>query len=224
MQLCVTASIPRAVLWDLDGTLADTMTYHFHAWVATLAVEGYPLTWEAFARSFGQRNDTALNNMLSRELPAAEVTRISQAKETGFRDLVAGQGLQLLPGAESWLHACRAAGWRQALVTSAPAENVHVMVAALRIGEFFDVTVTGDDVTEGKPHPRPFLMAAERLAVTAARCIVVEDSPAGIEAANRAGMRSVGVGVAHAALPATIAIASLADLAPAALEGYLPAA
>jgi HAD superfamily hydrolase (TIGR01509 family) len=212
---------PRAVLWDLDGTLADTMTCHFRAWREVLAGEGYALTWEAFAASFGQRNDTALSSMLGAELLPAEIERISAIKEERFRALVQEEGLQLLPGIASRLRTSRDAGWRQALVTSAPRANVETMLDVLGIGAFFGAVVTGDDVALGKPHPQPFLVAADALTVPTSRCIVVEDSPSGIEAARRAGMRSVAVGPAHASLPATLAAASLAGLPPDAFEALL---
>ena len=214
-------SNPRAVLWDLDGTLADTMTGHFRAWREVLAGEGYVLSWETFAASFGQRNDTALCSMLDTELPASEVERISDIKEQRFRALVRAEGLQLLPGAASRLRASRDTGWRQALVTSAPRANAETMLDVLRIGAFFSVVITGDDVALGKPHPEPLLMAADALKVPPSRCLVVEDSPSGIEAAHRAGMRSIAVGPAHASLPATVAVASLADLPPDAFEVLL---
>ena len=211
-------SNPRAVLWDLDGTLTDTMSGHFRAWREVLADEGHALSWEAFAASFGQRNDTALCSMLDTELPASEVERISAIKEERFRALVREEGLELLPGVAARLRASRDAGWQQALVTSAPRANAETMLDVLGITEFFSVVVTGDDVALGKPHPEPFLMAADALNVPPSRCLVVEDSPSGIEAARRAGMRSIAVGPAHASLPATLRIASLTDLPPDALE------
>lgn len=212
---------PRAVLWDLDGTLADTMTSHFRAWREVLADEGHALSWEAFAASFGQRNDTALCSMLDTELPASEVERISSIKEERFRALVRTEGLRLLPGVASRLRASQDAGWRQALVTSAPRANAETMLDVLGIGAFFSVVVTGDDVALGKPHPEPFLMAADALKVPPSGCLVVEDSPSGIEAARRAGMRSIAVGQAHASLPATLRVASLADLPIEAFETLL---
>jgi HAD superfamily hydrolase (TIGR01509 family) len=211
----------RAILWDLDVTLVDTMIYHFRAWCETLTAEGHDLTWEPFVRSFGQRNDTALCAMLNIALSATQVERISDAKEERFRHLVRTEGLQLLPGVAVALTASQAAGWRQGLVTSAPRSNVETMLAVLNRGTFFEVVVTGDDVTRGKPDPSPFLMAANDLGAAPARCIVVEDSPAGIEAANRAGMRSVAVGPMHASLPATLSAASLADLPSDVFEALL---
>ena len=213
----------RAVLWDLDGTLADTMTYHFRAWREILAGEGHMLTWETFAASFGQRNDTALRSMLGAELPPDEAERISAIKEERFRALVREEGLELLPGVATRLLESRDAGWRQALVTSAPRANVETMLDVLGIGAFFGAVITGDDVALGKPHPQPFLAAAGALNVPPSRCIVVEDSASGIEGARRAGMRSVAVGPAHTALPATLAAASLADLPPGAFGALLAA-
>lgn len=217
------STAPYAVLWDLDGTLADTMVYHFRSWRDIFATEGRELTWHTFAASFGQRNDTALNSMLGIELSAAEVERISNRKEAGFRSLLRAEGLQFLPGVECWLAAGVARGWRQALVTSAPRPNVETMLEVLHLSDFFQVVVTGDDVTLGKPNPQPFLRAADLLAVPPARCLVIEDSPAGIEAARRAGMRSIAVGPAHAALPASLAVSSLENLAPDVLDALLGA-
>ena len=197
------------------------MACHFRAWRKVLAGEGYALSREAFAASFGQRNDTALCSMLGADLPSGEIERISAIKEEYFRALVREEGLQLLPGVAARLRACRDAGWRQALVTSAPCANVETMLDVLGISAFFGAVVTGDDVALGKPHPQPFLVAAGALAVPPARCLVVEDSASGIEAARRAGMRSVAVGPAHASLPATVAVASLADLPLDAFEALL---
>jgi HAD superfamily hydrolase (TIGR01509 family) len=212
---------PRAVLWDLDGTLTDSMPGHFRAWREVLAGEGHALSWEAFAASFGQRNDSALCSMLGTDLPASEVERISAIKEQRFRALVRVEGLELLPGVAARLRTSRDAGWRQALVTSAPRANAETMLDVLGIRAFFSTVVTGDDVALGKPHPEPFFMAADALKVPPSRCLVVEDSPSGIEAARRAGMRSVAVGSAHVLLPATVAVASLTDLPPDAFEALI---
>ena len=89
------------------------------------------------------------------------------------------------------------------------------------VGGFFGTVVTGDDVTLSKPHSQPFLASADALNVPPFRCVVVEDSRSAIQAACRAGMRSVAVDPAHAALPATLAVASLTDLPPFAFEAFL---
>ena len=123
------------------------------------------------------------------------------------------RGLPLLPGAEHWLNALRADGWRQAIVTSAPRLNVAAVLDATHLDRLIDTIVCAEDVVQGKPYPEPFLLAAERLNVEPARCIVVEDAQAGLEGARRAGMKSIGILTTHTlALEANRVVKSLADL------------
>jgi beta-phosphoglucomutase len=93
----------------------------------------------------------------------------------------------------AWLARLREAGYRQALASSAPRPNIEAVLGILELGKYLDAVVSADDVGRGKPDPAIFLAAADRLGLPAARCVVVEDAPAGLEAARRAGMRSIGV-------------------------------
>jgi beta-phosphoglucomutase family hydrolase len=203
---------PRAALWDMDGTLLDSAQYHWLAWRDTLVDEGHPITYEQFVATFGQRNDTILRAWLGSGLTDAEVGRIGDAKEEHYRALVRERGVALLPGVRHWLDRLHAEGWRQAIASSAPPANVEAIVAALQIGPFFGALVSAEDVQRGKPDPQVFLTAAERLGVPPARCVVVEDAPAGIEAAHRAGMRAIGVRTSHATLQADIVVHTLDEL------------
>lgn len=202
---------PRAVLWDLDGTLVNTAPIHWRAWKEILAAEGKALTWEAFLPSFGQRNDTALRAWLGHDLSVETIQRISSQKEDLFRTMLRTTPLEMLPGARDWLERLRLAGWRQALATMTWRENLEAMFAAQDFSDCFDAIVTAEDVHQGKPDPEVFLLAAQRLAVPPSRCIVVEDAPAGIEAARRAGMRVIGAG-APALLKADRVVPRLSDL------------
>ena len=204
---------PRAVLWDMDGTLLDSADYHWLAWRDMLHAEGYPITHDQFKATFGQRNDTILRGYFGASLPDAEVARVGGAKEARYRELVRERGITLLPGVGMWLARLRAAGWRQAIASAAPRANVEAIVAALDIAPFFGAIVAAEDVQRGKPDPQVFLLAAERLGAPPARCVVVEDAPAGIEAAHRAGMRAIGVRTSHADLRADI-VADTLDLLP----------
>jgi beta-phosphoglucomutase len=199
----------RAVLWDMDGTLLDSRAYHWIAWRDTMAAEGVALSHEEFALTFGQRNDTILRRWFGPDVPPAEMRRIADAKEAHYRAVLRSGGAQLLPGVARWLATLHAAGWRQALATSAPPENVDAILGVLDVGPYFDAIVHADHVTHGKPDPQVFQVAAARLGVPVAACVVVEDAPAGAEAARRAGMRCIGVGPAHGELPADICVAAL---------------
>lgn len=201
----------RAVLWDLDGTLVDSEEFHWQSWEHALGRDGVRVTYEQFKSSFGQRNDRILRAWLGAESSDERITRIAEAKEAEYRRLAQVHGLTPLPGAAEWLVRLHADGWKQAIASSAPRQNVEVMLRALHIELYFDAIVASEDVTKGKPDPQVFLTAATRLSVPPVHCIVVEDAAAGIEAATRAGMPSVGVS-RTTRLEATVFVRSLEDL------------
>jgi len=207
-------------LWDLDGTLVDSAEYHWIAWRDTLAGEGISITCDQFLESFGQKNDRILSTWLPDGPSAETIRRIGDAKEAEYRRLALAHGLAPLPGAAQWVARLRSAGWRQAIASSAPRRNVDVMLQALGLEDHFDAVTSAEDVTAGKPDPQVFLAAASRLNVEASRCVVVEDAAAGIEAARRAGMRSVGVSRGER-LDADVSVSSLELLPPDAFERLL---
>ncbi len=201
-----------AVLWDLDGTLVDSEEQHWRAWRETMAAEGLPLTHEQFVATFGLRNDSILPGWLGDRATPAEIARIGDVKEDCYRRLVRQDGLAPLPGAAEWLRRLRDAGWRQAIASSAPRANVETVIEVLGLDGVFDAMVSAEDVRCGKPDPEVFLTAAARLGARPSEAIVVEDALAGVEAARRGGMRSIGVSRNGAALHADVVVASLADL------------
>jgi beta-phosphoglucomutase len=209
----MTPARTRGVLWDLDGTLVDSGDYHWRSWREVMTAERFDLTYRQFLDSFGQRNDTILTKWLGDETPADDVRRIGDAKEARYRELAAQDGLIALPGAIEWVKALRAAGWVQAIASSAPRANVDVMIRAVGIAEDLDVVVSAEDVTAGKPDPQVFLAAARGLGLPPHRCVVVEDAAAGIEAARRGGMKSIGVSKTTE-LAADLFVRSLTDLPP----------
>lgn len=179
------------------------------------------VTEAQFAASFGQRNDAILGEWLGLSADPGRVRRIGEAKEACFRRLVAEEGLVPLPGAVEWIERLTRAGWRQAVASSAPRANVEVVVRALGVAGHLGALVAAEDVRVGKPAPEVFLASAARLAVPPARAVVVEDAAAGIEAARRAGMRSIGAGGAGLEA-ADVVVASLADLPNDAFELLVP--
>ncbi|GAC1354388.1 MAG: beta-phosphoglucomutase [Herpetosiphon sp.] len=215
------ADQPRAVLWDMDGTLVDTGELHFVAWQSIMEREGFQFTWADHQAVFGLRNDTLLRR-LQPEMRAAEQVRIIAAKEEAYRILLQKQGLDPLPGVRDWLERLQAAGWKMAVASSGPHANIRAAITAARLTGFFDFLASGDDVAVGKPAPDLFLFAAETLGVVPQRCVVVEDVLWGVQAAQAAGMAAIGVGPEHASLPATIAVAQLTALAHDTFEQLVP--
>ncbi len=209
------------MLWDVDGTMIDSSEFHWLSWQETLAAENFPLTRERFAASFGQRNDEILRDYFGETFSTGDITRVGNAKESLYRELVRTRGIELLPGVERWLHALHARGWRQAMASSAPRLNLEAMLAALGLEDFFEAIVSAEDVTRGKPDPQVFLIAAQKLQVAPARSVVVEDAPAGVEAARRAGMRSIGVLTSHSHLRADLIVRTLNELPDDAFDRLL---
>ena len=202
---------PRAVLWDVDGTLIDSSEYHWLSWQGTLAAENFPITRAQFASTFGQRNDEILRACFP-AYTADDITRVGEVKERAYRELIRARGVELLPGVRRWLEKLRGQGWLQAVASSAPRLNLDTIIAALSLESFFSAVASAEDVTAGKPDPQVFLAAARKVGVEPSRCVVVEDAPAGTEAARRARMRSIGVLSSHAELRADIVVRSLEDL------------
>jgi beta-phosphoglucomutase len=213
-------TLTRAVLWDLDGTLVDSGDYHWRSWVTAMGAEGLSITPEQFRASFGQRNDRILGEWLGPDASPERIQRIGDAKEAEYRRIAKTEGLVVLPGAAEWARTLQEARWKQAIATSAPRLNAEVMLEATGLAPFFDTVIAAEDVTRGKPDPQVFLVAASRLGASPSRSIVVEDAAAGIDAARRAGMKSIGVS-ATAVLPADVFVRSLTELTPSAFESLI---
>jgi beta-phosphoglucomutase len=186
----------EAVIWDMDGVLADTAPYHLLAWRETFAKRGINFTEEDFNRSFGIRNDTIIKNVLGEQTTEAEIDTIAHEKEATFRRII-GKDIKPLPGALKLLKALDERGIKMAIASSTPIENVRLIVGSLGIGKYFQAVITDRDVTEGKPSPQVFLLAAQRLGAEPKNCIVFEDAVAGVKAAKRADMYCVAITSSH---------------------------
>ena len=127
---------PRAVLWDLDGTLIDSEQYHWLAWRDTMAAEGVALTHEQFLETFGMRNDAIVPQWIP-GISSEGSERIADAKERLYRRLVREGGLVPLPGAAEWTERLAADGWLQAIASSAPRENIDAVLAVMASHPFF---------------------------------------------------------------------------------------
>ncbi len=186
----------KAVIWDMDGVIADTAFYHLKAWQEVFQKRGVTFTEEDFRYNFGQRNDSIIRNALGEETSQDEIDAIASEKEENFRQRVR-HNLKPLPGAIKLITSLTKHGFKMALASSAPMENIQLVIGGLGIKNSFQAIVSGREVTDGKPSPQGFLLAAKKLGVEPENCIVIEDAVAGVAAAKRAGMHCLAITNTH---------------------------
>jgi beta-phosphoglucomutase len=178
----------RAFIFDLDGTLVDSMPWHNRAWLQVIAQEGIDIDEEQFIlRATGMAAPDLIREFIRPGASDAEVSRLCRIKWPIFRDLYRPH-LELLPGAREFLIAARQLGLRLAIATSASPETLDLIVGTLDLRPRFDTIVVRSQVAQGKPHPDIFIKAADLLGVPPAQSLVFEDALAGIEAAHAANM------------------------------------
>ncbi|MGV8978649.1 MAG: HAD family hydrolase [Cellulomonas sp.] len=183
-------ALPAAVLWDMDGTLIDTEPYWMSAESELVESFGGLWTREDGLAMIGQSMSLSIATLRSRgvDLPDDTIRDF-------LHDRVAAGVASAVPwqaGAQDLLAALVAAGVPLALVTS----SFSVLADPFaRMAGVFDVVVSGDEVCHPKPHPEPYLTAAERLGVDISRCVAIEDSPSGLASAGSAGALVIAVEV-----------------------------
>jgi len=216
----------RAVIFDVDGVLVDSYQAHFEAWRALGRQLGRDLTEQRFAASFGRRNPELMADLWGGAVPADQVDHWSDWKERTYREILL-KGFPAMDGAVELIDALKDAGFAVAIGSSGPPENVACAAEGLGRAAAFDATVNGFEVARGKPDPEVFLKAASKLGIAPARCAVVEDALAGIEAADRAGMTPIGLtGTTtrqRLAQRAALVVDSLRDLTPERIAALIDA-
>ncbi len=181
-----------AVIFDMDGVLVDSYRAHFESWRRLGRLHGLDMTEKQFAATFGRKSRDIINHLWPNIAPEDDVPKWDQQKEQFYREMLKADFPEM-DGAGQLLRALDRAGLAMAVGSSGPPENIQLVRDCLTAGELLKVTVTGMDVTHGKPHPEVFLKASEKLGVPPQRCAVIEDAPAGIEAARRAGMAAIAI-------------------------------
>jgi beta-phosphoglucomutase len=182
----------KGVIWNLDGVLADTAEAHFRCWVTALAEKEIPLDRLTFDGLFGMNNRDMLAQLLGRPPEPTELEAIAGRKEDIFR-MEAQWLVRPMPGALPLLVELEGAGWIQAITSSTPKANVELVLGILGIRQRLQAVLSGEELSAIKPEPTLFLRAAETLGLSPERCVVVEDAPAGVEAAYKAGMPCIAV-------------------------------
>ena len=184
---------PFAVIFDVDGTLVDNHAHHEEAWLEWGRRHGRPLD-TAFYREhlYARSNDRILRTLLGEGLAPEQVTLLAAEKEGIYREIYAPH-VQAMPGLLELLRDLRRGGAPCAAASNAERINVDFVVDRLALRGFFRAVLAREDVAHGKPDPELFVRAAGRMGMDPARCVVFEDSPAGFEAAARAGMTCLAI-------------------------------
>jgi beta-phosphoglucomutase family hydrolase len=188
----------RAVIWDMDGVIVDTADLHRQSWQYAFKRQGIGFSDSEFQGIFGQRNDSIIHNKMGPDVPPEIISVIAKDKEEFFRE-TAKNNLKSFPGVVNLLKKLEDQEIKSAIASSAPQENIHLILSGLDIEDYFQAIVFGQEVSESKPSPKIFLKAAEKLGVKPRNCIVVEDAIAGVMAAKRAGMHCIAVTNSHPA-------------------------
>lgn len=184
-----------AFLFDLDGVIIDSSEFHKQSWVVLMSSKGINFSEEDFKITFGKRNEEILKDYFP-DLPESEIKKMSYEKEELYRKLAKGN-IKPIDGSIDTLRLIRENGFKIALVSSTPKENIDFIFKELKLDNFFDAVVSGTDIKQGKPNPECYLVAAAKLGVKPQRCYVVEDSEHGLEAGKRSGAKCIGITTTH---------------------------
>jgi beta-phosphoglucomutase family hydrolase len=186
-----------AIIFDMDGVIADTGDMHEKAWFAYCEKYNIRITSELFRRKlFGRSNKETFKILLHREIDDEELTALVDEKEALYRKLAKGN-LRATPGLKSFLKDAQNKDIPMCVASSAPAINVEFTLKETGTEKFFKHFTSAEEVAKSKPDPEIFLLAAKKLGFQPDKCLVFEDSFAGIEAATRANMQLITVASTH---------------------------
>ena len=205
------------VIFDMDGVLVDSYRAHLESWRRLARNHGLRITERQFADTFGQTSRDIIHRLWAGCVDEAEIPAWGAEKEALYREILR-EDFPEMDGAGDLIAALHAAGLAMAIGSSGPPENVQAVGQCLPHSRHITTTVNGHEVAHGKPDPEIFLLAAEKMGLAPQICAVIEDAPAGIEAALRAGMTAIavtGTAAPDRLARAHLVVDSLRELTPA---------
>lgn len=201
-------------IFDLDGVICDTAKYHYIAWKSLADELGINFTVEDNERLKGVSRMESLEILLSlgtKRYSEEEKKRFAEEKNNRYIQYISKMTREeLLPGVEALLTNLRGEGIKIAL--GSVSKNAAAIIDGLKIREFFDGIIDGNNVTHAKPDPEVFLLGAAAIGIDPKDCVVFEDAVAGVQAAHRAGMKCVGIGSGEILTEADLVVANLSNI------------
>jgi beta-phosphoglucomutase len=189
-----------AIIFDMDGVLVSSGAAHAKSWQLAAKKYDREVDQKTFTATFGRPSRDIIRLIWGAETTDDQVTEIDALKETLYRELITGM-VPLMVGVREVLAAFAEEGYQLAVGSSGPKENIDLVLDETGLRSQFSAVVNGFDIEHGKPAPDCFLLCAERMGVNPETCLVIEDAPVGIQAANAAGMKAVGLTGTHPAEP-----------------------
>ncbi|HUB23876.1 MAG TPA: HAD family phosphatase [Tepidisphaeraceae bacterium] len=180
------------LIFDMDGVLVNSYQAHLQSWRQMASQHGLSVSDSDFARTFGRTTRDIIGVLWPGRFDAAQVAQFDLEKEAAYRRVIEADFPEM-DGAGDLIAALHKAGFKLAIGSSGPPENVAVVRKCVPHGELIDATVNGGEVKHGKPDPEVFVLCGQKIGIEPKRCAVIEDAVAGVDAARRAGMISIGL-------------------------------
>ena len=187
----------EAILFDLDGTLADTDSIHFAVWQDILIRYDLDIDRAFYRQRISGRTNSKIIKDIVPQLSLEDAWKLATEKEENYRRIA--KSLLPTPGLDKLIALTDRASLKRAIVTNAPEENAVYMLDILRLSDTFPTVIMAKDAPPGKPDPAPYQLALSRLKTESQNAIAIEDSTAGIRSAVSAGIYTIGITTSHPA-------------------------
>lgn len=186
-----------AVIFDLDGTMVDNIDYHIEAWIALCRAHGIDLSVSEYNKNLsGKSTPETIRLIFGSSISQTELEKLSNEKESYYRQIYTPH-IAEIKGLSTFLKKLRSLGLKLAVATTAPKANRDLILPTLGIDHYFDIIIGEEHAKKGKPDPEIYLVTATHLGVNPKKCLVFEDTPAGIKAAKGALMTVVSLKTTH---------------------------
>lgn len=185
----------KGVIFDMDGTLIESTQADYEAWKMLFADYDQHLSFEDYFPLIGMKSAVVVQTRL--QLDEAESIKALAQKMVYFEKFVQTNGINTVPFVIQLLKDLKTYNTKFALATSSRSSKVKMVLELLELKNYFDVVVNGDHVKRSKPAPDVFLLAAEKLKLMPADCVVIEDAASGVKAAKNAGMKCIAITTTH---------------------------